>query len=397
MRKKAVSAILSVILTASASVAFLALNPAPSLAQEPILGKESPPGLECKSPSCILVDYLTGEVLYEKNADERRAPASLTKIMTLVVALEAVKQGRVKLDDRVTASEEACSLGGSMVWAEAGETHPLRDWLYAVAVGSANDASAVVAEHVGGTEARFVEMMNQKARSLGLSNTQFKNSHGLDEEGHYVSARDIAILSRYAVDVPGLLDFTKVYRTKFRQGKFDLDNANKMLVWYEGCDGLKTGSTDKAGFCVAATARRDDRRFIAVVMGAPDSNTRFADATRMLNYAFANFSPVLLARKGAPGQKTRVWKGTSEYVDAVPEQDLAVIVKKGEQSGLTQKVDLKREIVAPVKKGDVLGEISVMRDGTVLGRVRLVAAHEVPRRGVVSHFLGVLKSLMISW
>jgi D-alanyl-D-alanine carboxypeptidase (penicillin-binding protein 5/6) len=369
-------------------------EPNPQQSAQPAAEVAKPPDLDVNSPSCILLDHLTGEVLYEKNADERRSPASLTKIMTLVLALEAVADGRIKMDDRVTASEEACTLGGSQVWTEPGETHPLRDWLAAVAVGSANDASVVVAEYVAGSEAAFVELMNRKAEELGMSNTRFKNSHGLDEEGHFTTARDTAILSRYAANIPGLLDLTKIYRTTFRGGKFGLDNANKMLVFYDGCDGLKTGSTSKAGYCVANTALRDGKRFIAVVMGAEDTKTRFADSTRLLNYAFATYHPMLLAKQGEREYMVKVWKGETDSVHAVPEKDLAVVVKKGEQQGITQEVELPGEIVAPVVKGDRLGRVAVLKDGKPVAAVNLVAAEGVRRKGIASHFISVLKAMI---
>ncbi|NPV70899.1 MAG: D-alanyl-D-alanine carboxypeptidase [Firmicutes bacterium] len=349
--------------------------------------------LTTDSPCCVLMDYLTGEVLYEKNPDEKRAPASLTKIMTLVVALEAVAAGKVKLDDPVTAGE-GCELEGTQVWAEPGETHPLRDWLTTIAVGSANDACKVVAEYVAGSEPAFVSIMNERARQLGVTGSEFKNSHGLDEEGHMVTSRDMAIIGRHAVDVPGLLDLTKIYQTKFRGGKFNLDNANKMLVFFPGCDGLKTGSTDKAGYCVVNTAQRDGKRFISVVMGAPSTRVRFADSTKMLNYAFANYQPMLLVKKGHPEQRVRVWKGAKDYVDAVPEKDLGVVLKKGEEKGVAQKVNLKKEVLAPVRKGDALGEVTFTREGGVLGRVNLVAAEDVKKKGMAQHFVSVLKGLI---
>lgn len=355
----------------------------------------APAELECKSPSCVLMDYLTGEILYEKNPDERRSPASMTKIMTLVVALEMVSQGRVKLDDPVTASEEAAGLGGSHVWTEAGETHSLKEWLTCVAVGSANDASVVVAEYIGGSEPAFVALMNKKAGEIGMSDSEFKNSHGLDEEGHLVTARDMASLARYAVRVPGLLDLTKIYQTTFRDGRFGLDNANKMLVFFPGCDGLKTGSTDKAGYCVANTAEKDGKRFISVVMGAPDTKTRFADSTKMLNYAFANYHPMLLVRKGEAEHRVRVWKGSKEFIEAVPAGDLAVVVRKGAEQGMTHKVDVVPEIIAPVSKGDRLGEIVFLRNGAPVARVDLVAGEDVRRKGFFEHMFTVAKGLMM--
>ena len=220
------------------------------------------------SPSCVVMDAVSGQVLFEKDARTKRSPASVTKIMTMVLVLEDVASSRIKLTDEAVCSENAWEMGGTEVWAEPGETMTVDQWLRAVAVGSANDAAVVLAEFVGGTEEAFVARMNQRAKELGMNDTTFKNPHGLDAEGHLTTAMDIAILSRHAVTVPHLLDYTKIYQQEFRGGKNLLTNFNKLVYLYPGADGLKTGMTDSSGYCISATAKRDSSRFIVVIMGA---------------------------------------------------------------------------------------------------------------------------------
>lgn len=350
--------------------------------------------IKLESPSVVLMEATSGEVLYQKDAHTKRAPASVTKIMTLVLAMEAVNSGKVSLDDKVAASENAWDLGGSEVYTEPGEVFKFSDWLKALIVGSANDAAVVVAEHVAGTEEHFVEMMNEKARSLGMNNTHFVNCHGLDHEDHYTTAYDIALLSRYAVTVPGVLDFTKIYHDTFRDGKFVLYNPNKLLVYYSGCDGLKTGSTSKAGFCVAATAAKGDSRMIAVVMAAPSSQARFNDATKLLNYGFANFSAMSYAKRGASLLSVPVSKGTKSSVEIAPASDISVAVKKGAEKSVTVKYDLPESVRAPIKPGQKIGEAIIFKDGEVLRRIDLLALEEVKANTMPGLFAKILRLLI---
>ncbi|MEW6523167.1 MAG: D-alanyl-D-alanine carboxypeptidase family protein [Bacillota bacterium] len=336
--------------------------------------------LEIKTPSAILLDAASGKVLFEQNADQRVFPASTTKIMTLVVALEAVHAGRTSMDAPATATPYACSFGGTQVYASPGETFPLRDWITAVGVGSANDGSMVVAEHIAGSEEKFVEMMNQKAKELGMTGTNFMNPHGLHHDNHYTTARDLAILGRYATTVPELLDYTGIYRTTFRHGTFGLDNFNKLVRTYDGCDGLKTGHTSQSGYCLVATAKRDGSRFVAVAMGATDATTRNNDVVKMLNYAFANYRSIPVATKGQVVGLARVYKGVQEDVEVIAPTDFGVTVEKGKYSGIKKDVIIN-PVVAPVEKGQVLGEIVLSREGEELARLQLVAAQAVPRSG----------------
>ncbi|MGB9867055.1 MAG: D-alanyl-D-alanine carboxypeptidase family protein [Bacillota bacterium] len=376
---------------AAALIAFLVCT-ASFLGQRSALAQE----LKIESECAVLLEPQSGEVLFEKAAHVRKAPASITKVMTLVLAMEAVNSGKVSVDDQVSASENAWDLGGSEVYTEPGETFKLSDWLKAMVVGSANDAAVVVAEHVAGTEDQFVKLMNEKARSLGMKDTNFVNCHGLDHPDHYTTAYDVALLSKYAVSVPGVLELTKIYHEKFREGKFDLYNPNKLLVFYPGCDGLKTGSTSKAGYCVAATAKRGNTRLIAVVMGAPSSQARFNDATKLLNYGFANFTAVEFGSKQAQVASVVVTKGAKTSVAVVASADLALTVRKGEEGTVSVKYDLPQSIPAPVKKGQKVGQAILLKGKQEVKRVDLLAAEDVPQISLVGTFLKFLRKL-ITW
>lgn len=346
------------------------------------------------SPSCVVMDALSGEVLFEKNSRERRAPASLTKIMTLGLALEQVAAGKAKLSDEAVTSENAWEMGGTEVWAEPGESMPLEEWLKAVAVASANDAAVIVAEHIGGSEEAFVEMMNQKARDLGLADTSFKNPHGLDEDGHYTTAMDMAVISRWAIQVPGLLDFTKIYQTKFRGGKNELTNFNKLVYLYPGCDGLKTGMTNKSGYCISATASRDGSRFIVVIMGASDPDQRLNEAWKLLDWAFKNFRSLEIVKEGVPLCKVRVFKGKSDFVEACAQRDFAVTLTK-DQKGEVRCLTSFSKVTAPVKRGDIIGRVDIEVDGKKVTEVALVAGSDVSRATFLDYTLRFLKAFIV--
>lgn len=365
----------------------------------PVLTHAQPAPIDVQSESAVLMDALTGQVLFAKNESERRSPASLTKIMTLVVAFDALKNGRVKLNDKVMASEEACKLGGTQVYAKPGEVFPLGEWLLAVAVGSANDGAVVVAEHIGGTEKRFVQMMNEKAKALGMKDSSFINSHGLDEEGHFTSALDMAILGRYATTFPDLLKMTGTYQTTFRDGTFGLDNRNKLVRFYTGCDGLKTGHTDKAKYCLVATASRGgESRFVSVVMGAPNSEVRFAEARKLLDYGFANFASVVLAKKGDVLGRVRVYGGTKPDIAAVVAEDAGVTLPKGEEVGTEKKAVLREDLKAPLRKGARVGDLVLTREGKELARFPLFAAEDVNKASPLNIMWRFIKDITtLNW
>jgi D-alanyl-D-alanine carboxypeptidase (penicillin-binding protein 5/6) len=341
----------------------------------------------------VVLDATSGTVLFEKDAHTKRAPASMTKIMTLVLALEDVNAGVVSLLDEAAASENAWEMGGTEVWAEPGESMPLDEWLKAVAVGSANDGAVIVAEFISGTEANFVERMNARARELGMTDTNFKNSHGLDEEGHYTTAMDMAILSRHAVTVPHLLDYTRIYQTPFRGGKNELTNFNKLVYLYEGADGLKTGMTSQSGYCLSATAQRGDSRFIVVVMGAETPDQRLNDAWRLLDWCFANFKTVRVV--GAqPVCQARVYKGKHDVVDVITPEPYAVTVLK-QRPGEVKRIIKLEKVTAPVKEGEPVGEMVVEIDGETVASLPLVARSEVERAGFMDYVKKYLRSFMV--
>ena len=353
----------------------------------------TPATITIDAPHAVLIDALSGEVLFNQGEEERAYPASTTKIMTLVVALEAVASGRVSLDDPVSASEYACSFGGTQVYATPGETHPLKEWLVAVAVGSANDGSVVVAEHVAGSVERFAEMMNDKARELSMVNSHFTNPHGLHDDEHYTTALDMARLARHAVTVPGLLEITGIYRTTFRDGTFGLDNYNRLVRTYEGCDGLKTGHTSDAGFCLVATAQREGSRFIAVAMTSPSAAERNEDIVRMLDYSFANYRSIPVAEKGELMGTARVFKGLAEEVNIIAPFQYGLTVDKGHETGIEQEVII-HSLTAPVVTGQVAGEVRLIRDGDILHTFDLVTEQEVPRSGFLHMWRNLLKKLL---
>ncbi len=332
--------------------------------------------------SAVLMDATTGKVLYEQDAQKKWYPASMTKMMTLILALEAVEQGKVKLTDKVTASENACSYGGSQVWLEPGESFTLEQMLIAIAVGSANDASVAVAEYIGGTEENFVEMMNKRARELGAKNTHFVNSHGLHDDNHYTTAYDMAVIGRHATTMPKLMELASMKYYKFREEpELELWNLNKLLWWYQGADGLKTGTTSIAKRNLTATAKRDGLRLVAAVMGVEKRNGHFANAMNLLNYGFNNFKFHSAYRKGDKVGTVEVNKGLLEKVNAVAAEDVGFLTDKGADLKVETKVNLPQYVEAPVKKGQKLGEIVVYNHGKEVNRVDLIAERYVERAG----------------
>lgn len=359
----------------SIAVIMIFLTSSPAIAQE----------LQLDAASAVLIDADSGRVLFEKNAHERRAPASVTKVMTLLIILEAIEKGRAKLTDEVITSENAASMGGSQVYLEPGEKFTLEKMLIGIAVGSANDACVAVAEHLYGSEAGFVKKMNEKVKELGLKNTHFSNVHGLPAENHYTSAYDMAMISRYAYqNYPMLLKLTSIYEYEFRpQPKpLILYNTNKMLRWYEGTDGFKTGWTNEAGYCLSSTVKRGDMRLIAVVMGCPVPKSHFRESIKLHNWGFANFMAQIIIKKGKTVKKVKVLQGEQETVDIIAERTLSPVVEKNgsiEDKGIEVRVKAPDEIKAPVKKGDKLGVLIAIKDGKEIGRVNLVAKETVQK------------------
>ncbi|NLA60089.1 MAG: D-alanyl-D-alanine carboxypeptidase [Firmicutes bacterium] len=355
---------------------------------------ESVPPPRCDSPSCVVMDAVSGEVLFEKNSRERRAPASVTKIMTLLLTLEDVAAGKVSLSDKVAASVNAWEMGGTEVWAEPGEVMELEEWVKAVAVASANDGAVILAEYISGTEEAFVARMNERARELGMVDTTFQNSHGLDADNHLTTAMDLALLSRAAVSIPHLLDYTKIYQMPFRGGMNELTNFNKLVLLYPGCDGLKTGYTDKSGYCISVTAKDDDSRFIVVLMGAETPDQRLADASRLLDWAFANFRSLPILDEGQVVAQARVLKGKSDTVTVIPERPFAVTLRRGQKGEVKQYVDINK-VIAPVAEGLAVGTITLEVDGERVAQIPLVAKESVERAGFLDYALKYFQTFTV--
>ena len=342
-------------------------------------GGASAPALEVAAPSAILMEKTTGEVLYEKNADERRPPASVTKVMTMLLIAEAVDGGEITLSDEVTASAEAASMGGSQVWLEEGERMTVSDMLKCIAVVSANDCAVAMAEYISGSEAAFVERMNARAAELGLENTHFTNCTGLfDDEEHYTSARDIAVMSRELMLHGWIRDYTTIWMDSIRDGEFGLSNTNKLVRHYEGCTGLKTGFTSEAMYCLSATAEREGMELIAVIMHAESIESRNRDASTLLNYGFAGYELCALRPDGAL-PPVRVSLGESDSVQPVCEGKSALLLEKGTVSGVERTVALAESVPAPVRAGDRLGTLTVTAGGETLAEVPIVAGGDVGR------------------
>lgn len=318
-----------------------------------------------------------GQELFAYNADEQLQPASVTKIMTMLLTMEALERGEVTLDTMITGSEYACSMGGTQVWLEPGEQMSLNDMLKAIAVGSANDCAVAVAEHLAGTEAAFVERMNQRAAELGCTNTQFINANGLDGMGQktMTSARDIALISCELLRHPKILEYTGIWMDSIRGGKFSLANTNKMLKSYPGLTGLKTGYISEAGFCISASAERDGLSLVAVVMAAPTKETRMADASALLNYGFANFT--VYTPPDDLLQPVPVQLGTADFVQPVLQNDQSIVVEKEKAAQLETHLELTDALQAPIAEGQQIGELTVTSGGETLLRIPVTAAEEV--------------------
>lgn len=346
--------------------------------------------VEVSAESYVLMDADSGKILLAKNEDKRLPPASMTKIMTLILALEDLQEGKVGLKDKVIASENAWKMGGSQVYLEPGEEMTFEDMLIAIAVGSANDACVAVAEHLEGTHQNFVQRMNEKAKSMGLKNTNFINAYGLTAEGHYSSALDMAIMARYALEVPKMLEYTSIKEYNLRQGEFKLFNTNKLLWWFEGTDGFKTGWTDEAKYCLTSTVKRDDLRLIAVVMASPVAQSHFRDSMQLFNYGFAKYSFKSFFAPGSTCGTVQVGKGAQDQVEVVAGENAGVICAKGEEKKISYKKSLSDYIDAPVKAGQKLGELMIYQDQELLKKVNLNAAQDIERGGLLRQFLKMI-------
>ena len=335
--------------------------------------------LTLSAPSAVLMEKETGAVLYEKNAREPGFPASITKIMTMLLIIEAMESGALGEDDVVTASERAASFGGSCVYLEAGEQMSVRDMLKCIAVVSANDCAVAMAEHLCGTEEVFVRKMNERAKELGMQNTHFSNCTGLFDDGeHFTTAYDVALMSRELIRHEAIKEYTTIWMDSIRGGSFELSNTNKLVYWYPGCTGLKIGYTSTALFCLSATAQRDGAEYIAVVMHAETSDARNRDAETLLNYAFANYRLLPLAEAGLP-ERLPVELGARDTVPLSLAGPGKLVVPRGGEPEYALR--LLPQVAAPVRKGDRLGTLTVRLGGKTLAELPVCAGEAVPRLG----------------
>lgn len=339
-------------------------------------------GLDVPAPSAILMDAATGTVLYEKNADEKLPPASVTKIMTLLLVMEALDSGRIGWDDMVTASEAAAAKGGSQVYLEVGEQMSMDEMLKSVVVSSANDCATALAEHVAGSEAAFVEKMNARAAELGMENTHFVNCTGLDDgenaSEHLTTARDIAIMSRELLTHEEIKKYTTIWMDTVRNGQFGLSNTNKLVRFYEGTTGLKTGYTSTAGHCLSASAERDGMELIAVVLHCESSTDRFRSAKALLDYGFASYA-LADTQPEEPLQPVRVILGEESTLTPVLQQTAPILVEKGELAGITKTVTLCQEVEAPVAAGQQLGTLTLATSTRTLAEIPIIAPQSVEK------------------
>ena len=353
------------------------------------------PGIPITAESALLVEATTGQVLYEKDPDKPLPPASITKIMTMLLAMEKIAEGKISLSDMVVASERAMSMGGSQIWLETGEEMSLEDLMKAIAIVSANDASVAVAEHIAGSEEAFVDMMNKRARELGMTGTNFVNASGLPHPDHYSTARDIALMSRALLHYPKVHEWFTTWIDYVRGGKNILVNTNRLIKSYEGVDGLKTGFTEEAGYCLAATAEKGNLRLISVVLKASDSTTRFNEASALLNLGFRHFAGVELAKEGQVIGAVEVTRGVADKVDVICENRLVAVVPRGEEEKVRHEIVLPKKVDAPVAKGQKIGEmLALTEDGSNLGRISLLASEEVKRGNIFRVVFRITRNLL---
>ena len=344
--------------------------------------------------SAILIEQSTGKILYEHNIHEQLRPASVTKDMTILLIMEAIDSGRLNYNDQIPCSEVASSMGGSQIWLDTKETLSVDEMLKAICVVSANDCTVAMAEYLAGSEENFVNLMNEKAKELGMNDTCFKNCHGIDEDGHVSSSYDIAIMSRELLTKhPDITKYTTIYMDSLRSGKSELVNTNKLVRNYRGATGLKTGSTSLALYNLSASATRDDLSLIAVIMKAPTTKDRFAEATKLLDYGFANYSFTSFGKKGDIVKELSVSKGVSSCVSAVLADNAGVLLKKGNESNVVQNIELPDNISAPINEGDKLGKISYSLNGENLASIDIIAKSTVNK----IDFPHMLQFVFTSW
>lgn len=346
------------------------------------------------APSAVLMETSSGKILFEKNPHEQRPCASITKVMTMLLVCEAIDNGKLSLDDTITASAHAASMGGSDIWLEEGETMSADDMIKATAVASANDAAVALAEHLCGSEEVFVEKMNEKASQLGMKDTVFKNCNGLDEDGHITSAYDVAVMSRELMKHEMIFDYTSIWLDNLRDGKTQIVNTNKLLKTYNGITGLKTGTTNDAGCCMSASATRGDMSLVAVVLGCNSGKERFSDAAALLDYGFANFSVTQLKAPEDLPKTIKVENGMQGNIGIGCDVNASIVLDKNSSSKIVSKIDLPESIEAPVVSGQKLGTVTYSLDGNAVKSFEITALQDAEKISFASVFSVLLNSII---
>ena len=348
-------------------------------------------GLEISANSAMLIEANTGVVLYQKNQEDRASPASVTKIMTLLLVMESIESGKISLSDKVRISPNAASMGGSQVFLEEGEEMGVEDLIKCAVIASANDASVALAEHVAGSESAFVRMMNEKAATLGLQNTSFENVTGLDDStvNHYTSAEDIATMSKELIKHSLILKYSSIWQDTIRNGEFTLTNTNRLVRYYDGCTGLKTGSTDKAGYCISVTAERDGMSLIAVIMGADTRDNRNKEARELLDFGFANYA--LFSEAEIPLENVELYYA-NKVESTLYSAPFCALIPKGEAKRVKKVYDLPKSITAPIKAYEPIGSVTYMLGDEVLGKSDVYIIEDAERIGFFDIFLRLFAS-----
>ena len=363
-----------------------------NLTEEYTNDKSNPLNLECAS--AILIEQNTGKILYSYNVHEKLRPASVTKIMSILLIMEAINSGKINYDTKIPCSEKAASMGGSQIWLDTTETLTVEEMLKAICVVSANDCVTAMAEYLGGTEEGFVKMMNEKAKELGMNDTSFKNCHGIDEDGHETSSYDISLMSKELLTkYPEITKYTTIWSDSLRDGKSELINTNKLVRNYNGCTGLKTGSTSQALFNLSASATRDDLSLIAVVMKAPTSAKRFKCASSLLDFGFANFEYKKMISKDDVIKNVKLSKGVVSETNVISEKDCGTIINKGNDFNIEQNIEMPDAIVAPVQKGNTVGKIRYTLNGENVGECNLIVNEDIDK----IDFFNMEKYILNKW
>jgi len=357
-------------------------------------------GMTVDAKSAILIDAGSGTVLFDQNSHDKLPPASVTKVMTMLLIMEAVDRGQMSLDDKVTISERAASMGGSQMYMEPGEQQKLDTLMLGIAVCSANDACVAAAEHHSGTVEIFVENMNKRAKELGMLDTNFVNTNGLPVANHYTSAYDIALMSKELLKHEKIQDWFHIWMTNItvglpgkKQTELGLTNTNRLIKTYPGANGIKTGFTQEAGYCLSASAKKGDLNLIAVIMGSSTSKVRFAEASKLLDYGFANYDAVKLAEKGEPMGTVVIEKGAPNLVNAVAPDNISVLVKKGEKDTIKGDLVFNKTISAPIAQGDQLGELVIYKQDQEIARYPVVAEEKVKKASLMQIYMRMIKAL----